>query len=50
MRTGSLVRSAGSLAPDLAGTDRCWTSEEVATREQLEEAAEGENELVVEGA
>src|SRR5262249_20733909 len=26
MRTGSSVRSAGSLAPDLAGTDRCWTS------------------------
>ena len=23
MRTGSLVRSAGSLAPDLAGTERC---------------------------
>ena len=26
MRTGSSVRSAGSLAPDLAGTGRCWTS------------------------
>ena len=26
MRTGSSVRSAGSLAPDLAGTDRCWIS------------------------
>ena len=26
MRTGSSVRSAGSLAADLAGTGRCWTS------------------------
>ena len=26
MRTGSSVRSAGSLAPDLAGTGCCWTS------------------------
>ena len=26
MRTGSSVRPAGSLAADLAGTGRCWTS------------------------
>src|SRR6516165_2161116 len=25
-RTGSSVRSAGCLAPDLAGADRCWIS------------------------